>query len=1186
MIFCIKKKDLFIPIKLQVVVRKCIVVLFLCNALFCFSQGEANIWYFGNHAGLDFNTGNPVVLTNGQINTPEGCATISNSNGQLLFYTDGLTVWDRNHTIMPNGTGLLGHPSSSQAAVIVPKPNSSTIYYIFTCSDWTNTFGVNYSEVDLSLNSGFGDITTNKNINLISGEVSEKLTAVKHGNGSDYWVMAHGYPNNTFYLFKVTALGVETTPVLNNIGTTISTDNDKAGYLKFSPDGSKLVAANGSSGLEIFDFNSNTGQLSNFQNISGVGTPIFWYGVEFSPSSKILYVSRIFNQVDFLILISENSLVQYDLTVSNILLSEVTLYSTFQHSLFYGIGALQLAPDGKIYIAINDNYINSHISVINNPDVLGTSCNFNVSFLDLSPGFVTLGLPQFIQSYFNASFTVQNLCLGATTQFMLNASQTPISVLWDFGDGTTSTLTNPTHQYATPGNYTVTVVVTSASGTINKDRQITISAVPTIANTISNSTLCGTANQNYDLSQFNATLLGTQPSNTYGTAYFSSMSNAVNHVNLLPVNQSLSIGETTFYAKVYNLNNTSCYAITSFTVTLSQQPIAHSLTEYIICETQPYDGVAVFDLTSKNSQLLGIQNINDYTITYHASLTQAQNGSFPLSSSYTNTSPSEILYARIQSNSNPSCYATTPLTIKVIQQPLLYPVSDFIVCDDPSNDGIAMFNLNEKTAEILNGQSNSVFQVKYYFTAIDAQNETAEIQIPILNTVNNQIIYYTITAIGNINCKAISSFKLIVTPLPIALTPNDFYICDDASNDGVAVFNLQDQNNTILGTQNPAGYTVTYYTTQINASTAVDAISLQYQNTSNPQTIYARVQSNTNPLCFATTSFKIGLFKQPIAYTPPTLSVCDDVINDGKETFDLYSQSSFVLGTQSPNDFTVTYHVSLQDANSGLNPQNLLFSNTINPQLLYVRITNNLNVNCYQTTSFILKVLSNPDLNMSDHYTICEGAALTIQAPLGFNSYYWSNGSTNNYINLTQSGNYALTVTKNYGDISCMTTKNFTVHKSNKATIEQVIIQDWTDNQNALTILVNGDGIYEYALDGWEYQSSNTFTSLDSGTYKVYVRDTKGCGITEKQVFLLMYPRVFTPNQDGNNDVWNIRFSKYEKGLEVKIFDRYGKLVTLLNNQSGWDGSYNGQKMPSDDYWFVVTRKDGKQHKGHFSLKR
>ena len=234
--------------------KKHLLLLFVfILSLSCYAQGEANIWYFGDHAGLDFNSGNPVVLTNGKLNTYEGCATISNSAGQLLFYTDGITVWNKNHQIMPNGNGLKGDPSSSQSAIIVPKPNQSNIYYIFTVDFEAHPNGCQYSEVDMNLNGGLGNVTSNKNIPLVT-PVCEKLTAVKNASGDGYWVVLHGYGNNSFIAYSITTAGVNLTPIISNVGTKIETDFTRTlGYLKFSPDGTKLISCNYKVNVELFD---------------------------------------------------------------------------------------------------------------------------------------------------------------------------------------------------------------------------------------------------------------------------------------------------------------------------------------------------------------------------------------------------------------------------------------------------------------------------------------------------------------------------------------------------------------------------------------------------------------------------------------------------------------------------------------------------------------------------------------------------------------------------------------------------------------------------------------------------------------------------------------------------------------------------------------------------------------------
>jgi gliding motility-associated-like protein len=178
-------------------------------------------------------------------------------------------------------------------------------------------------------------------------------------------------------------------------------------------------------------------------------------------------------------------------------------------------------------------------------------------------------------------------------------------------------------------------------------------------------------------------------------------------------------------------------------------------------------------------------------------------------------------------------------------------------------------------------------------------------------------------------------------------------------------------------------------------------------------------------------------------------------------------------------------------------------------------------------------------------------------------------------------------VTDDYDTISCSSTKSFVVKKSNKATINTIETKDWTDNDNVITVFATGNGEYEYSIDGVNYQTSNQFTGLNSDKYTVLVRDKNGCGTATNEVYLLMFPRFFTPNGDGYNDTWKIKFSDIEAGMTVKIFDRYGKIIKVLStNTDSWDGTYNGTELSATDYWFVVTRANGIEYKGHFSLKR
>jgi gliding motility-associated-like protein len=1204
---------------------KLLIALFFCKAL-VFGQIEASNWYFGYNAGMLFDVnGNVTALEDGKLETNEGCSTISDELGNLLFYTDGRTVYDRNHTIMPNGnyfagTGLFGDPSSTQSAIIVPKPGDPNIYFIFTTDEphhenslvYPNAFsgtyvefdggttpiaddglnnGLNYSIVDLSIigiNGSIGDIVSRNNhlitydTNPLGQEIKfkcpEKLTAVRNESKTGFWILSHF--KDKFYAYQLDASGLNTTPIITTIAPLIKIDGyrrNAIGCMKASPDGKKIAIAHNQNqsnlGSEVtydgmaylYDFDNNTGIISNAQLIKN---SIDAYGIEFSENSNVLYLSNDLN------------ILQYDLTATNINLSQFVVYQ-------YASFGLQIGPNNKIYV-INGSTLK--LGVINNPNILGFGCDFQFEAVDLGTGNRALGLPSYVTSFFNPEIIIENLCLGDTTNFTINSSQPILNATWNFDDGTTSSTPNATHQFATAGTYNVSVTATTANGTSTKNKTVKIFATPIIASTVVDQDVCSLINQNnyYDFSQHNSTLLDLQPTATFGVAYFNNANDLVNHSNILSNSFILQTGTTTFYAKVFNLQNTNCYANTSFNVTLFKQPIANTLTDYVICENMPYNNIEQFDLSTKNAQLLGNQSASQFAISYYASQNDADIKTAPLPILYNNVLPSENIYYRIENINNSKCFATKKLTIKVIQQPNSIAVSDFKKCDDTSNNGIESFDLSLKTIEILNGQSDVVFQVKYYKNNTDATNNTSEITNPITNTSNNQTIYYVISAIGNLGCKTISSFNLVVNQLPKIIAVKDIFNCDDSTNDGFGVFDLQSNNALILGSQAANDFEIKYYFSQADADSGNAPLAFNYPNISNPQTIFARIQNTNNSVCFTTKSFQIGLYKLPKANQPNHFITCDDNSNNSKESFDLAIQNSKILLLQNAADFNITYHTNTSDANSGLNFISNTFTNTSNPQTIYARIENKLNKTCFDTTTFDLIVRDKPTIIMPDNYSICEGKNVSVTAPPGFTSYNWSNGSTIPLAVFTSAGDYILTVTKDYGDIICNDTKNIKIYNSNIATITSIEIQDWTDNENLITVYVSGDGDYEYSIDGNTYQDSQQFFGLPNGKYTVYVKDKRGCGIAKAEdVFLLMYPKFFTPNADGVNDNWQIKFSEIEPNMKLTIFDRFGKLITEFEgNNLGWNGDLNNNKLPSDDYWFVVNRENGKEYNGHFSLKR
>ena len=432
--------------------KKFLVILISLFTLTIYPQAGPNSnWYFGSNAGITFNSGIPVALTNGSLLTTEGVATISDNSGNLLFYTNGVSVWNRNHLIMNNGTGLLGDQSSTQSSIIVQKPGSNSIYYIFCSDNDAGPNGITWSEVDMNLSGGLGSITSNKNIPLYSPSC-EKLCAVRHCNNQDIWIISHDWNTNVFRCWSVTSLGVGVIQAWSIAGLVPSgATQGSYGQLKASPDGKKLAACyyglvGGINKIEIYDFNPSTGFVTNAQTIS---TELGIYGCEFSPNGKVLYAGC-----------NQGLLLQLNLCAGT--LPQIQSTRTVISNAGPFIGSLQLGPDGKIYVARN----NTSLSVINLPNTLGLGCSYSNLSVSLAGRSSRMGLPNFA-SYYNQQTTniISNQISCDTYEFStilntVSCQNINYTYIWNFGDGTTSNLSNPQHQFQT-GNWNVTLTITT-----------------------------------------------------------------------------------------------------------------------------------------------------------------------------------------------------------------------------------------------------------------------------------------------------------------------------------------------------------------------------------------------------------------------------------------------------------------------------------------------------------------------------------------------------------------------------------------------------------------------------------------------------------------------------------------------------------------------------------------------------
>ncbi|MEJ6793059.1 MAG: hypothetical protein QNK89_10115 [Lacinutrix sp.] len=660
------------------------IVLILTTLLCCgFSnaQKEASNWYFGDQAGISFNldTDTVTAVSDGQLATEEGCTSISDVNGNLLFYTDGRTAYNANHTIMPNGNGLKGDASSTQSAIIIPKPDDPNIYYIFTVDSDSidgSDFGFNFYEVNMTLDGGLGDIVPGSETQLINN-TSEKLSAVlKNCETGDIWVItfanANGSSNtnNTFYAYQVTNTGVITTPVTSPAGISTS---EARGYLKFSPDGAKLASANVGSGLVLYDFDKDTGTVTFNQTINiNFPSPQQSYGVEFSPNNNLLYVSTFFTSGGDIN--DPNSqygaLLQYDLTAGTA--ADVNASQEIIDERQTYRGGLQLGPDGRLYRAMSDTYNNGNpfLSVVNNPNQVGQACDYQHNAIALTNDS-RQGLPPFITSFFSENIDIiQNgtnttnlpLCTGDT--YTLMAEDIPNATYTWTQDGLPLAENDFDLFISTPGVYRVEIEVSGEScGELIGEAIVSYFENP-IANAPGNLQACdddGDGSADFDFSTQTATILGSQDPNVFGVKYYSSVENANANTNIITGAFQNTTNPQTIYARIDNVNYRRCYDITSFQIRVFNTPIISASNDFEGCDSDanPMDGQTEITLSDFNADVLGSQNPAFFNITYHETQADADDGINSHPNNYTNQTPFlEPLFIRIENINSTNCYTT------------------------------------------------------------------------------------------------------------------------------------------------------------------------------------------------------------------------------------------------------------------------------------------------------------------------------------------------------------------------------------------------------------------------------------------------------------------------------------------------------------------------------------------------
>jgi gliding motility-associated-like protein len=683
---------------------------------------------------------------------------------------------------------------------------------------------------------------------------------------------------------------------------------------------------------------------------------------------------------------------------------------------------------------------------------------------------------------------------------------------------------------------------------------------------------------------------------------------------------------TLYYYCIATYANGNCNTVstTIAEVIVNPLPVINDIT-IVQCDDD-LDAITSFNLTVNNSQISA--NAANETFTYYTSFAGANaNPTFdqittPLA--FTNTTATRMyIWTRVTTVNG--CYQIAKITLRVAAPniPSNYNITLPSVCDDfldingnnnannDDRDGVATFDFSstEPTIRALL-PTTGVYYIKYYRNKADALAQ----QNVITNLTNYRNIGYP--SAQNIWVRVDSDITnacyglgpwvtLNVEAKPFAHTVTIPRQCDD-NTDGIFNFNTANLESDLLLGQ--TGVTVTYFDPSNNPlrDSNNNLITSPFPATfwSTSQTIRAVVTNATTQACWFDTTIQFTVDPSPIDFTIPAslTTECDDEVDpalqDGIFNF---------TNSQAIHDL-VTFNQPLGMVYKYYDDNNVQLSTPL-PNPLPVTLTKNIKIEVYNPLNPTCKISKTitftvnpvPEIELETTKLVCSNnptffvlldAGITDGTSPTNYTYVWSkNGvviptETSFTLNVNVEGTYRVKVINSLG---CFRIRKINVIASNVANFLTPTIIDLSDNN---TVIINaiGYGNYVYSLDySNAFQSINIFTDVPAGTHTVYVKDLNGCGTSSQIINVIGIPKFFTPNADGFNDTWNVLGLTASKNFNttIYIFDRYGKLIKELSPISkGWDGTFNGEAMPSDDYWYTIYFEDGRTEKGHFTLKR
>ena len=723
----------------------------------------------------------------------------------------------------------------------------------------------------------------------------------------------------------------------------------------------------------------------------------------------------------------------------------------------------------------------------------------------------------------------------------------------------------------------------------------------------------------FDLTTNDATAIGVDNPANANISYHETLPEAQNDVNPIsapanyqPLNDSQSI-----FIRAENTENPECFSTASFEIN-TFTAIINNVNDLNIQACIFPGESASFDLTENSAIALGNQDPADYNITYHLNAADAQNGNNAITdpTDYDNLSNPQDIWLRLDNNAAPiDCFSTAQFTISVANAaPINFSPDPLQVCD-ADNDGFTEFDLTQSISDI--SSNNPDIDITFHLSLSDAENNTNALSSPFTNTVaDDQTLFFRTEESGN-GCSFTGSLELEVFATP-DLDASQPTLSACSVNADTATFDLTAIDEQIILNGDTTNFDSAYYLSESDALSDTNAIQnpTNYINTSDPQTLWIRVSDEDN--CSSVAAFQLDVLTgAALTEDPPgSLEVCSQQRDALFAQVDL-TQLDSAINANPDAPTLVEYFTALSavdNENPIENPQNFNVSGASTTVFARVVQVETLCVSEVLPIELIINPLPQVDLSAYDGQVICTDAASgevinndfsppiinTGLSDAEFDFSWQRNGEAisadTSSLTVDQPGDYQVVATNI--DTGCEFSSTASIEESSIPDFEvEIISPPFSRNPIVEVRNISGSGSFEFRLDDGNWVSlgnsdSLRFSGFQFGEHEISGRDLLGCGIRIKDFQVIGYQSFFTPNQDGHNDRWNIPSLKNQRDALVLIYDRYGKLLYKFRpGEAGWDGTYNGKALPSNDYWFSVQYTDprtGKQSifRGNITLKR